>query len=120
MVKAICWFQFTEQNRSRNNGDKDGKALYKLLNKAVKLVSNKKDYLKWKSKPSYMPHKIFENDLVTIRKNKVTLTYSKPAYIGICILELSNVLMYEFHSDYTKLKINIGKTQNSYLQALIV
>ena len=120
VVKAICWFQFTEQNRSRNNGDKDGKALYKLLNKAVKLVSNKKDYLKWKSKPSYMPHKIFKNDLVAIRKNKVTLTYSKHAYIGICILELSNVLMYEFHSDYTKLKINIGKTQNSYSQTLIV
>ena len=59
-------------------------------------------------------------DLVAIRKNKVTLTYSKAAYIGICILELSNVLMYEFHSDYTKLKINIGTTQNSYSQALVV
>ena len=34
----------------------------------VKLVSNKKDYLKWTSKPSYMSHKIFDNDLVAIRK----------------------------------------------------
>ena len=39
----------------------------------VKLVSNKKDYLKWTSKPSYMSHKIFDNDLFAIRKNKVTL-----------------------------------------------
>ena len=39
----------------------------------VKLVTNKKDYLKWTSKPSYMPHKIFNNDLVAIHKNKVTL-----------------------------------------------
>ena len=45
----------------------------------VKLVSNKKDYLKWTSKPSYMSHKIFENDLFAIRKNKVTLTLNKPA-----------------------------------------
>ena len=32
----------------------------------VKLASNKKDYLKWTSKTSYMSHKIFDNDLVTI------------------------------------------------------
>ena len=63
----------------------------------VKLVSNKKDCLKWASKPSYMSHRIFENDLVAISINKVTLTLHKPAYIGICILELSQVLMYEFH-----------------------
>ena len=40
----------------------------------VKLVSNKKNYLQWTSKPSYMSHKIFDNNLVSIRKNKVTLT----------------------------------------------
>ena len=28
------------------------------------LVSNKKVYLKWASKPSYMSHKTFDNDLV--------------------------------------------------------
>ena len=38
----------------------------------VKLVKNKKDYLKWTFKPSYMSQKIFDNDLVAIRKNKVT------------------------------------------------
>ena len=68
----------------------------------VKLVSNKKDYLKWTSKPSYMSHKIFGNDLVVIRKNKVTLTLNKPEYIAMCVLELSKVLMYEFHYDYIK------------------
>ena len=70
----------------------------------IKPVSNKTDYLKWTSKPSYMSHKIFDNDLVAIRKNKVTLILNKPAYIGMCILELSKVLMYEFHYDYTKNK----------------
>ena len=70
----------------------------------VKLVSNKKDYLKWTSKPSYISHKIFDNYLVAIRKNKVTLTLNKPAYIGMCTLELSKILMYEFHYDYIKNK----------------
>ena len=49
-----------------------------------------------------MSHKIFDNDLVAICKKKVTL--SKTAYIGMCILELSKVLMYEFHYDYIKNK----------------
>ena len=41
----------------------------------LKIVSNKKDYLKWTSKPSYMPHKIFDIDLTEIRKNKITNVY---------------------------------------------
>ena len=39
-----------------------------------------------------------------IRKNKVILTLNKLAYIGMCILELSKVLMCEFHYDYIKNK----------------
>ena len=51
-----------------------------------------------------MPQKAFGNDLVAIRKSKVTLTLNKPAYVGICILDLSKVLRYEFHYDYVKNK----------------
>ena len=47
-----------------------------------------------------MSHKLFENELVAIIKNKVILTLKKPAYIGMYILELSKILMYEFHNDY--------------------
>ena len=47
-----------------------------------------------------MSNKIFDNDLVAIRKNNVTLRLNKLAYIGMCILVLSKVLMYEFHYDY--------------------
>ena len=65
-----------KQKKKKKGGDKDGK----------RVVSNKKDYLKWTSKPSYMSHKIFDNDLVEIRKNIVTLTLNKPAHIGMCIL----------------------------------
>ena len=70
----------------------------------VKLVSNEKDYLKWTYKPIYMSHQIFViySYLVVKRKSKVTLTLNKPAYIGMCILELSKVLMYKFHYDYIK------------------
>ena len=87
-----------------------------------------------------MLHKIFDNGLVTTCKNKVTLMLNKPAYIGMCIWELSKVLMYKFHYDYIKNKyflfsflqfgdfnkslskysINIVTTQGYYSQTLIV
>ena len=55
----------------------------------AKLVSNKKRLFKMDIQTKLMSHKIFDNDLVAIRKKKVTLTLNKPAYIGMCILELS-------------------------------
>ena len=59
-----------KRTEAEKNNNKDGKALYKLINNAVygktienlnridvRLVSNKKDYLKWTSKPRYMSQK---------------------------------------------------------------
>ena len=51
-----------------------------------------------------MSHKTFDNDVVAIHKSKVKLTLNKPAYVGMCILDLSKVLMYEFCYDYIKNK----------------
>ena len=51
-----------------------------------------------------MLHKIFDNNLVAIRKSKLALKLNKPAYIGMCILQFSKVLMYQFHYDYIKNK----------------
>ena len=51
-----------------------------------------------------MLHKIFGNNLLEIRKNRVALKLDKPAHIGMCILEFSKVLIYKFHYDYIKNK----------------
>ena len=116
-----------KKNGSRKNGDKDGKALNKLIKNAayvktienlrcridLKFVSNKRDYLKLTSKPSYISQKIFDNDLVAIRKNKVTLTLNKPSYIRMCILEFSKVLMYELHYNYIKNRYGNNSIINS-------
>ena len=37
----------------------------------VTLLNNEKDYSKCTSKPCYMSHKIFDNNLVAIRKSKL-------------------------------------------------
>ena len=86
---------------------KSTKWLYKLMNNTVcykkmenlrnkiyvRRVSNKKDYLNMTSKGSYMSRKIFDKNLVAIRKNKVTLKLNKPIYVGMRISDLSNILM---------------------------
>ena len=53
-----------------------------------------------------MLHKLFDNDLVAICKGKV----DKDAFTGMCSLELSNVLMHEFHYDYMKNKYGNNST----------
>ena len=89
-LKLNKYAAYLKKNKSRTNGDKEKNALYKLMNNVVysktmenvrngidvKLVRNK-EYLKLKSKLSYMTHKIFDNDLVSTRKNKVTLIFNK-------------------------------------------
>ena len=45
----------------------------------------KKQYSKGTSKPFYMPHKKSENNLVAIRKSKVTLIFNKHAYIRMFV-----------------------------------
>ena len=49
-----------------------------------------------------MSQKIFDNDLVAKQRSKITLTLNKPAYVGLCILDLSKVLTYNFHYGYIK------------------
>ena len=68
----------------------------------IRLVSNKKDCLKWTSKPGYISNKTLDNDLVMLSKSKVTLTLDKPAYVGTCTLDVNKVMMYEFHYDFIK------------------
>ena len=75
----------------------------------VKLVNNKNDYLKCTSKQSYMSHNVFHNNLVVIHKSKLPLKLKK-LHIGMCILELNKVLMYEFHCDYVKIKYDNNST----------
>ena len=74
----------------------------------LRLVNNKKYYLKWTSKSIYMLHKILNNNLVAMRKSKVTVMLNKPVYVGMCILKLSKVLMHQFCYDYIKNKYKIG------------
>ena len=70
----------------------------------VRFATSKEKLLKLASKPTYVSSKIFNEDLVAVHKIKETLTLNRPAYIGMCILDLSKTLMYDFQYNYIKQK----------------
>ena len=72
----------------------------------VKLVNNAKDYIRYIRKPGVALQKIFSENFVAIQEIKPFLTFNKPIYGGFSILDLSKLLMYEFHYKYIKGKIN--------------
>ena len=64
---------------------------------SVKLVNNSKDYVRCISKPSFISQKIFSKNFVATHEMKPVLILNKPIYVGFSILDLSKLLMYEFH-----------------------
>ena len=70
----------------------------------IKLVNNKKQAEKLSAKPNFNHCNIFNEDLVAIHMKKTKLVFNKPVYLGMCILDLSKSLMYDFHYNYIKWK----------------
>ena len=59
-----------------------------------------KDYGKYVSKPIFVIWQIFNKNFVAILEIKRVLTLDKIIYVGFINLDLSKLLMYEFHYKY--------------------
>ena len=82
-----------------------GKTMENVRNRVdIKLVNNKKQAEKLSAKPNFNHCNIFSEDLVAIHMKKTKLVFNKPVYLGMCILDLSKTLMYDFHYNYIKQK----------------
>ena len=68
----------------------------------VGIVSNKKDLLKYTSRPTYIAHKIFGEDYAAIHEIKPVLMLNKPIYVEFTGLELSKWLMYDFRYNFMR------------------
>ena len=55
---------------------------------------------------TYVSSKIFNKDLGGVTVKRPTIKLSRPSYVDMCILDLSNTLMYDFHYNYVKKKYN--------------
>ena len=106
-------FNTEKRKNAKNSFEKD---FFKLMNNSVfgktmenirkridvRLVTDSEKLIKWASKPTYVSSKIFNENLVAVHKIKEKITLNRPAYVGMCILDLSKVLMYDFHYNYIK------------------
>ena len=100
-----------------NDFEKD---FYKLMNNAVfgktmqnirkhrdiKLVTTDKKRSKLVSELIYHTINLISEDLSIIEMKKTKAKMNKPIYLGLSILEISKILMYEFWYDYMKPKYN--------------
>ena len=103
------------RTKAKNNFEKD---FYKLMNNSVfgktmenirnrvdvKIVNTEEKLRKLVAKPNYRGRKIFSENLVSVHMKKTSLTMNKPVYLGMCILDLSKTIMYDFHYNYIKQK----------------
>ena len=70
----------------------------------VELILDRKLYLKRVAKPTFRNSIIIREDLTVVQSNLVTLVLDRPIYVGFAVLDLSKLLMYEFHYHYMKKK----------------
>ena len=110
--------------RLRANGKNDfEKEFFKLMNNSVfgktmenirnrvdvRLVNDRKVAEKLSAKPNFRHCTIFDENLVAIHMKRTKLTFNKPVYCGMAILDISKSLMYDFHYGYILPKY--GKNQ---------
>ena len=111
------YINFNSQLRTQAHNDFE-KHFFTLMNNAIfgktmenirkhrniKLVTNKETYLKTVMKPNFKSGVLFGENLMGCEMGKSKVIMNKPVYLGEAILDLSKIVMYEFHDDYMKPK----------------
>lgn len=119
-LKAYIDLNTKLRAQANNDFEKD---FYKLLNNAIygktmenlRLRSDIRLVNKWSgsgkncgrnliAQPNFKKCTIFGEDLAAIELHKSRILMNKPIIVGMCILEISKVLMYSFLYDYLKAK----------------
>ena len=96
-----------------------GKTMENLCKRVdVRPVTDEQKLDKLTSKPTFISSKIFNENLMAVHKVKETLTLNRPAYVGMCILDFSKTLMYDFHYNYIKRSITIEPDSCSQIRTV--
>ena len=95
-MKLYIDFNTQKRKEATNEADENH---FKLLNNAVygktmenmrkrikiRIVKNSQDFIKYTSRPTCVNWKVFENNLAAIHEKKISLTLSKPIYVGFTV-----------------------------------
>ena len=123
-LKSYIDFNKSMRARAKNEFEK---SFFKLMNNAmfgktmenlrkrrnIELITKEEQLRKRVIQPSFKDFKIFHENLISIERRKTTIKLNRPIYIGFCVLDLSKVLMYNFH--YLHIKILYPKNRSQLL-----
>ena len=75
------------------------------------LIDNRAKAVKLSSRPNFDRVTIFDRNLVAIHMKKTEVYFNKPVYVGQAILDLSKLLMFDFHYNYIQKKYSYKRAK---------
>ena len=77
----------------------------------VLLVDNREKAVKLTCRPNFDRATIFDRNLIAIHLKKTEVYFNKPVYVGQAILDLSKLLMFDFHYNYIQRKYSYKRAK---------
>ena len=125
-LKTYIDFNTQLRTAATNDFEKD---FFKLMNNSVfgktmenirkhrniKLVTTEEKYLRTVMKPNFKSGVIFGENLMGCKMGKIKVVMNKLVYLGLAILDLSKIIMNEFHYDYMVPKYGLEKLILCYM-----
>jgi hypothetical protein len=74
--------------------------------KDIRLVSNVRHLRKLTTQPNFRTFSIYTKHLAAVQMAKKEVVLCKPSYLGMCVLDVSKLLMFQFH--YEKMDAMYG------------
>ena len=125
-LKTYIDFNTQLRTAATNDFEKD---FFKLMNNSVfgktmenirkhrniKLVMTEEKYLRTVMKPNFKSGVLFGENLMGCEMGKIKVVMNKPVYLSQVILDLSKIVMYEFHYDYMVPKYGLEKLKLCYM-----
>ena len=125
-LKTYKDFNTELRTAATNDFEKD---FFKLMNNSVfrktmenirkhliiKLVMTEEKYLHTVMRPNFKSGVLFGENLMGCEMGKIKVVMNKPVYLSQAILDLSKIVMYEFHYDYMVPKYCLEKLKLCYM-----
>ena len=125
-LKAYIDFNTQLRTAATNDFKKD---FFKLMNNSVfgktmenikkhrniELVLTEEKYLCTVMKPNFKSGVLFGENVMGCEMGKIKVVMNKPVYLGQVILDLSKIVMYEFHYNYMVPKYGLEKLKLCYM-----
>ena len=125
-LKTYIDFYTQQRTAATNDFEKD---FFKLMNNSVfgkmmenirkhrniKLVMTEEKYLCTVMRPNFKSGVLFGENLMSCEMGKIKVVMNKPVYLSQAILDLSKIVMYEFHYGYMVPKYGLEKLKLCYM-----